>query len=113
MSDTTKKIVKAGGAKGEAIAALLKEQPHLTRAQVAEKAGATVGRVGEVVRWLAGNGTADQKKVIAAHVKAQPVRTAKKAAPAKTTAKTTKKAPAKSAPAKAAAATPANGKAAK
>lgn len=90
-----KHVVKAGGAKGQAIVELLTKEPSLTRSQLAEKVGATVGRVGEVVRWLAANGTKEEKAVIAKHVASQPARKVaeKKAAP-------TKKAAAKPAAAK-------------
>lgn len=41
----------SGGAKGQAIVAALRDHPDYTRAQIAEAAGATVARVGEVIRW--------------------------------------------------------------
>ena len=62
---------KAGGTKGEAIVKLLTQHPSLTRAQLAERTGATVGRVGEVIRYLAAEGSRDDKRAISAHVKAQ------------------------------------------
>lgn len=92
-TETTERIVKAGGKKGEAIVELLRKEPGLTRAQVADKVGATVGRVGEVVRFLAGHGDADQKAVIAKHVASQPPRKVaeKKATPTKAAPKTAAK----------------------
>lgn len=96
MNTKAEKVVKAGGKKGEAIVAALQANPSLTRKEAAEAAGATVGRVGEVVRWLAANGTDQEKRVIAAHVAAQATKKAAKAAPT-----TEDKAPAKKAPAKA------------
>lgn len=76
MSENTtqvevKRVVKAGGDKGKAIVEAMKADPNLTRSQVAEKVGATVGRVGEVVRFLAANGSKDEKAIIARHTKAQ------------------------------------------
>lgn len=67
----TTRVIKAGGEKGKRILAIMKDHPEFTRAQVAEAAGATVGRVGEVVRWSRDNGTKEEKAIIAAHVKAQ------------------------------------------
>lgn len=68
------RIIKAGGTKGQAIVALLTKEPGLTRAQLAEKIGATTGRVGEVVRFLAAHGTKEEQALIAKHVAAQPAR---------------------------------------
>lgn len=78
---TTTKVVKAGGAKGERIVEVIKADKTLTRRQVAEAAGATVGRVGEVVRWLAANGTAAEKKAVA-HLVAKPATPKTEAKPA-------------------------------
>ena len=64
-------MVKAGGTKGAAIVAILCEDPALSRAAIAEKVGATVGRVGEVIRLLAAEGSRAEKKAVAAHKKAQ------------------------------------------
>lgn len=69
MSETTTEkkphIVKAGGTKGTAIVALLTEDPSLTRQQLAAEVGCTVGRVGEVIRWLRENGTPEEQAVVA------------------------------------------------
>lgn len=75
-----KHVVKAGGDKGKRIFELLKAEPALTRAQLAERAEATTGRVGEVIRWLDANGSDEEKAAIAAHRDAQPKRE-KKASP--------------------------------
>lgn len=53
--------VKVGGAKGARIVKIIEQHPEMTRTQVAAAADATVGRVGEVVRWLAVNGTPAQQ----------------------------------------------------
>lgn len=72
-NDTTKPTfkVKAGGEKGKAIVEILTNEPNLSRKAIAEKAGATTGRVGEVIRFLAAEGTATEKKVIGRHMAAQ------------------------------------------
>lgn len=69
-------VVKSGGKKGELIVAALKEDPSRTRSQLAELAEATTGRVGEVIRWLAKEGTKEEKALIARHKEAQPKRVA-------------------------------------
>lgn len=87
------RVIKAGGAKGEAIVALILSTPGLSRTEVAEQVGCTVGRVGESVRWLEANGTAAEKKAVAAMkhgrtpAEPKPKATPKKAAAKKTTAK--------------------------
>ena len=92
------RVIKAGGAKGAAVIEALK--PGLSRVQVAEAAGCTVGRVGEVIRYLADNGTAEQKATIKAFIDGAPKRVS-----TKTEVKAeTKKAPAKRTSKKAAAA---------
>lgn len=90
---TEKKVVKAGGAKGARIIEVIREdkKKELTRRQVAQKAEATVGRVGEVVRWLDANGNATEKRLVA-HLVAKPAHLRPAAEP--------KAAPAKKAPAK-------------
>lgn len=59
--------VKAGGAKGTAIVETIKAdtEKKMTRKAIAESVGCTVGRVGESVRWLAGNGTDEEKELVA------------------------------------------------
>lgn len=86
--------VKAGGAKGERIINVIREDKKkaLTRRQVAEAAEATVGRVGEVVRYLAAEGsTADQRLV--AYLVAKPKAKTEAKPATKRTAKATAKKP--------------------
>jgi hypothetical protein len=83
-AEAPKHVVKAGGDKGKKIFELLVAEPALTRAQLAEKAEATTGRVGEVIRWLAANGTDEEKAAIELHRTSQPVKE-KKATPTKAT----------------------------
>lgn len=73
------RVIKAGGEKGQRILNVMKDHPEFTRAQVAEAAEATVGRVGEVFRWSRDNGTKEEKAVVAAHIKAQEAKKAEKA----------------------------------
>lgn len=92
------KVVKAGGTKGQRIVEILRQHPEKSRRSVAEEAGATVGRVGEVIRWLRDNGTKEEKAIIARHTEEQAaVKTVAKAAPAKKAPakRTTKATPAK------------------
>lgn len=105
----SKKIVKAGGAKGEAVVKALTENPALTRAQLAGQVGCTVSRVGEVIRYLRDHGTKEEQTVIGRHLQAQPARkvaektetpkpadkAAKKSAAKPAAQKTTKAAPRK------------------
>jgi len=83
-AEAKKHVVKAGGDKGKKIFELLVAEPALTRAQLAERAEATTGRVGEVIRWLAANGTDEEKAAIETHRASQPVKE-KKATPTKAT----------------------------
>lgn len=102
--------VKAGGGKGTAVLEAVKDSKNhgLSRSQLAEKVGCTVGRVGEVIRYELAEGTAADKKAVQAFLDAVPSRKATatekpqaKKAPAKAPAKkaaakkTTAKAPAK------------------
>jgi hypothetical protein len=66
------RIIKAGGAKGQAIIEALTEDATLTRAELAARVGATTGRVGEVIRYLAAYGAAEEQALIARHRAAQP-----------------------------------------
>lgn len=104
MATTTdKKVVKAGGTKGQAIILAMMARPDATRQQIADKADATTGRVGEVVRYLALHGTKEEKQIVKPWVAKTPAKsapTAKKAAAKAPAKKTPAKAPAKKAPAK-------------
>jgi large subunit ribosomal protein L22e len=73
-TEPTERVIKAGGKKGELVVAALTKDVTLTRAQLAEAASCTVGRVGEVVRWLRDNGTKDEQALIAKHLASQPKR---------------------------------------
>lgn len=106
MSTTTKTEsafrVKAGGGKGAAILALLSDRKNhgSTRVQIAEQAGATTGRVGEVIRYTLAEGSASEKTAVQAFLDSVPSRKAADKpvatkAPAKKTAAATKKAAAK------------------
>lgn len=89
----TPRIIKAGGAKGVAVVALLTQDPALTRGQLAKEIGCTVGRVGEVVRYLRDHGSKEEQALIAKHVKAQPQpKGTTKATPKTVEAKPTKRA---------------------
>lgn len=104
------RVIKAGGKKGEAIVLALTKDPSLTRAQLAERIGATVGRVGEVVRYLATHGTKEEQALIEKHRASQPARkTAEKTANPTPAARGTKAS--KTTAAKPAAKTPAQRKA--
>lgn len=74
-------VVKAGGTKGTAIVETIKAdtEKKMTRKDIAEAVGCTVGRVGESVRWLAGNGT-DEERSLVEYLVAKP----REAKPAKT-----------------------------
>ncbi|GAA4724472.1 hypothetical protein GCM10025782_23130 [Pedococcus ginsenosidimutans] len=63
--------VKAGGSKGQAITELLVKEPGLSRAAIAERVGCTVGRVGETIRFLAAEGSKEEKAAASKHVTAQ------------------------------------------
>lgn len=73
--------VKAGGTKGTAIVETIKAdtEKRMSRKDIAEAVGCTVGRVGESVRWLAGNGS-DEERQLVEYLVAK--REAKPAAPA-------------------------------
>lgn len=100
------RIVKNGGAKGEAITALMQEHPEYTRAQLAQEVGCTTGRVGESVRYMRDHGTKEEKAIVAAHLKAQEAAKAErqKAREAERAAKAKEREAAKAAKAKEAAA---------
>lgn len=83
MSDNNSTFrVKAGGGKGTAVVEALKDSKNhgLTRLQLAESVGCTVGRVGEVIRYELAEGDAATKKAVQAFLNAVPSR--KAAAPA-------------------------------
>jgi hypothetical protein len=111
MSDTTSTFrVKAGGGKGEKIMTLIRDTKNhgKTRVELAELAGATVGRVGEVIRYEAAEGNAADKKAVAAFLAAVPGRkTAEPKAKATKAPATKKTAAAKPAAKKTAAKAPA------
>lgn len=68
------RVIKAGGKKGEAVVAALTKDPSQSRAQLAETVGCTVGRVGEVLRHLAKNGTPEEQALVKKHEESKPAR---------------------------------------
>ncbi|WP_152185856.1 hypothetical protein [Segeticoccus rhizosphaerae] len=65
-TDEQKFALKAGGPKDAAILEVI-ESDHdkeMTRKDIAEAAGCTVGRVGEVVRFLAATGTKAERELV-------------------------------------------------
>lgn len=101
-TEETVRVIKAGGKKGEAVVAALTKNPALTRTALAEEVGCTVGRVGEVIRFLAANGTKEEQALIAKHRESQPKRE-RKETPVATPKPAAKKAATKADPQKPAA----------
>ncbi len=65
------RVIKAGGAKGAAVVAAITANPDATRAEIATQAGCTTGRVGEVIRFLATDGTEAERKLCSAFLEKQ------------------------------------------
>ncbi len=77
----TTRVIKNGGAKGEAITAAIRSGKYDSRKAVAEAVGCTVGRVGESLRFMLEQGDADAaafvERVQAAKDEARAARPAK------------------------------------